>query len=102
MNTTSDPPSGFKKYLNYSIVKIVLFLIFILFFYDIILNICLFFGIEGSYVYMYSGWIVFLFLLLIVLPYDNGVIKYIFPTKVESSNNILAPAIVNVEPSIGP
>ena len=74
MSDISDISNGAKKYLGYTIVKIILFLVFILFFYDIIVKICIFFGINETLVYMYSGWIIFLFLLIIILPFDNGLI----------------------------
>jgi hypothetical protein len=75
-SSSSDTFAGVKQYLNYTIIKLVIFLIFILFFYDIILKICLFFGIEGTYVYLYTSWIIFLLILLTILPFENGAIKY--------------------------
>ena len=59
--------------LNYTIVKLIFFIIFILFFYNVIMEILLFFGIEGIYVYMYMGWLVFLLLLVVILPSNYGI-----------------------------
>ena len=87
-SSSSDTLFGFKEYLNYTIIKLIIFLIFILFFYDIIINICLFFGIEGTYVSLYTAWIIFLLLLLTILPFDNGLIKYNIITINPVSENI--------------
>ena len=59
--------------LNYTIVKLIFFIIFIIFFYNVIMEILLFFGIEGIYVYMYMGWLVFLLLLFVILPLNYGI-----------------------------
>ena len=59
--------------LNYTIVKLIFFIIFIIFFYNVIMEILLFFGIEGIYVYMYMGWLVFLLLLVVILPLNYGI-----------------------------
>jgi hypothetical protein len=65
------------KYVIFSTFgKVIMLGLFIGFIYQPIVDICLFFGIDNSFVYMYSAWLIFLFLLLIILRTDNGIITY--------------------------
>ena len=64
-----------KKYLNSTLFKLILFSIFILFFYNVISDILLFFGIETTNVYLYLSWLMFILLLVVIIPATNGVIN---------------------------
>jgi hypothetical protein len=64
-----------KKYLNSTLFKLILFSIFILFFYNVISDILLFFGIETTNVYLYLSWLMFILLLVVIMPATNGVIN---------------------------
>jgi len=66
------------KYVFFSTTlgKIVLLFLFIGFIYQPITDICLFFGIDNLFIYMYSSWVMFLFLLMIILRADNGIITF--------------------------
>jgi succinate dehydrogenase/fumarate reductase cytochrome b subunit len=88
-DSSSDTFSGVKQYLRYTIIKLIVFLIFILFFYDIIVKICLFFGIESTYVYLYTAWLIFLLILLTILPFENGAIKYTIKVANNVSENVV-------------
>ncbi len=54
--------------------KVIMLAAFIAFIYQPIVDICLFFGIENSFVFMYSSWLIFVFILIIILRSDNGII----------------------------
>jgi hypothetical protein len=64
----------FKSLANSTILKLVVFSIFIFGFKDVILNIFIFFGIESTNVYLYVSWVVFLLITMIILPSSNGII----------------------------
>jgi hypothetical protein len=65
----------FKTFANSTILKLIIFSVFIFGFKDVIINIFIFFGIESANVYLYVSWFVFLLLLTIILPSSNGLIK---------------------------
>jgi hypothetical protein len=65
----------FKTIANNTVIKIIIFSVFILAFKDVIINIFIFFGIESTNVYLYVSWFVFLLLLVVILPSSNGLIK---------------------------
>ena len=65
----------FKTIANNTVIKIIIFSVFILAFKDVIINIFIFFGIESTNVYLYVSWFVFLLLLVVILPTSNGLIK---------------------------
>jgi len=64
----------FKSVTNSTVLKLVVFSIFIFGFKDVILNIFIFFGIESTNIYLYVSWVVFLLLTMIILPSSNGII----------------------------
>jgi hypothetical protein len=64
----------FKSVTNSTVLKLVVFSIFIFGFKDVILNIFIFFGIESTNVYLYVSWVVFLLITMIILPSSNGLI----------------------------
>jgi hypothetical protein len=65
----------FKTIANNTVIKLIIFSVFILAFKDVIINIFIFFGIESTNVYLYVSWFVFLLLLIVILPTSNGLIK---------------------------
>jgi hypothetical protein len=65
----------FKTVANNTVIKLIIFSLFILAFKDVIINIFIFFGIESTNVYLYVSWFVFLLLLIVILPTSNGLIK---------------------------
>ena len=65
----------FKTIANNTVIKLIIFSVFILAFKDVIINIFIFFGIESTNVYLYVSWFVFLLLLVVILPTSNGLIK---------------------------
>jgi hypothetical protein len=65
----------FKTFANNTVLKLIVFSIFIFAFKDVIINIFIFFGIESTNVYLYVSWFVFLLLLVVILPSSNGLIK---------------------------
>jgi hypothetical protein len=65
----------FKTVANNTVIKLIIFSVFILAFKDVIINIFIFFGIESTNVYLYVSWFVFLLLLVVILPTSNGLIK---------------------------
>ena len=65
----------FKTVANNTVIKLIIFSVFILAFKDVIINIFIFFGIESTNVYLYVSWFVFLLLLVVILPSSNGLIK---------------------------
>jgi hypothetical protein len=65
----------FKTIANNTVIKLIIFSVFILAFKDVIINIFIFFGIESTNVYLYVSWFVFLLLLVVILPSSNGLIK---------------------------
>jgi hypothetical protein len=64
----------FKSVANSTLLKLIVFSIFIFGFKDVILNIFIFFGIESTNVYLYISWVVFLLITMIILPSSNGLI----------------------------
>jgi len=64
----------FKSVANSSLLKLIVFSIFIFGFKDVILNIFIFFGIESTNVYLYISWVVFLLITMVILPSSNGLI----------------------------
>ena len=65
----------FKTIANNTVIKLIIFSVFILAFKDVIINIFIVFGIESTNVYLYVSWFVFLLLLVVILPSSNGLIK---------------------------
>ena len=63
-----------KMLVNSTLLKLIVFSIFIFGFKDVILNIFIFFGIESTNVYLYISWVVFLLLTMVLLPSSNGLI----------------------------
>ena len=91
------------KYVFFSTTlgKIVLLFLFIGFIYQPITDICLFFGIDNLFIYMYSSWVMFLFLLMIILRADNGIITFNKNYDVENinTNTLTAAATAATVPS---
>ena len=77
------------KFLASPLFKIISFIVFILIFYKVIIDILLFFDIEGNTVYMYMGWFIFLYLLFIILPFNYGLIEpeYEIPDNTNGNSN---------------
>lgn len=63
-----------KMLVNSTLLKLIVFSIFIFGFKDVILNIFIFFGIESTNVYLYISWVVFLLITMVLLPSSNGLI----------------------------
>ena len=83
------------KYVIFSTYgKIIMLIFFILFIYQPITDICLFFGIDNTFVYMYSAWLIFIFLLIIILRSDNGIITYTKDVSVPATTVLPGPITV--------
>ena len=63
-----------KMLVNSTLLKLIVFSIFIFGFKDVILNIFIFFGIESTNIYLYISWVVFLLITMVLLPSSNGLI----------------------------
>lgn len=64
-----------KSVANNTLIKVILFSVFIFGIKDVIVNIFIFFGIESTDIYMYISWVIFLLFLMVILPANNGMIK---------------------------
>ena len=61
--------------LDNTLFKLLLFIGIFFIIQPVITNIFIFFGIESENVYMYMSWIMFLLFLLVILPFNNGLIS---------------------------
>ena len=55
--------------------KIIVLVLFLTIFLKVIINIFKFFGIDIIDLYSYSGWIVFLLIILVFIPHDYSTLK---------------------------
>jgi hypothetical protein len=68
------------KFFNNPAIKLILLIGFFIFFYKVMYNICIFFGVDQIVLLMYMGWLAFLLIVLTFLPYDYSSVELIPPT----------------------
>ena len=61
--------------LNNTLIKLLLFIGIFFIIQPVITSIFIFFCVESENVYMYMSWIMFLLFLLVILPFNNGLIS---------------------------
>jgi hypothetical protein len=71
-------------------IKFVMLIAFFIFFYMVIYNICIFFGVDEIELLMYMGWLALLLILITFLPYEYSIFK-IKPKPVAVVNPVPVP-----------